>query len=157
MEEIKRPAGVGKVFSRRRFLQVGVSGAGTVLGLSYIGLGLDFLQPPPLGAEPLQTVGKTADFPENMPKPVTYSGQGVKEGVYVVNLGQGNWLALDFHCTHLQCAVNWVAAVGKFMCPCHGGVYDIRGQVLSGPPPKALPRRVIKIIGDSVQVGGILA
>ncbi|KLU58591.1 cytochrome b6-f complex iron-sulfur subunit [Peptococcaceae bacterium CEB3] len=140
--------------TRRRFLGLGVGSVAGVVALGYVGLAFDFLNPPPAGAEPLREVGQTGDFNVNEPRLVTYKGNGIEQGVYVINLGAEGWLALDFHCTHLQCAVNWVGSVNKFMCPCHGGVYDIRGHVLSGPPPRPLYHRVIKIQGNSVMVGG---
>ncbi|AFM39940.1 Rieske Fe-S protein [Desulfosporosinus acidiphilus SJ4] len=146
----------GKGIPRRRFLAWGAGSVGAVIGLSYVGLLGDFLNPPAANAEPLQEVGRVSDFEEGTPKFVTYKGSTTAEGVYVVNLGSEGWLALDFHCTHLQCGVNYVDAVKKYICPCHGGVYDLKGQVLSGPPPKNLPRRVIQIQGDSVMVGGII-
>lgn len=144
--------------SRRRFLKIGIGTAGAILGLSYAGLLGDFLAPPAAAAEgKLQEVGKVRDFPENTPTLASYKGSGVEEGVYVINLGSEGFIALDFHCTHLECAVNWVQASKQFICPCHGGVYDIKGTVLSGPPPKSLNRRVVKVDGDSVQIGGRLA
>lgn len=142
---------------RRRFLKLGIGSAGAILGLSYVGLGLDFINPPSANAATLQEVGKVADFPEKSPKLVTYKGGGVEGGIYIVNFGERGWLALDFHCTHLQCAVNWVAATQQFICPCHGGVYDIMGNVMAGPPPRALRRRIIQVQGDSVQIGGRMA
>lgn len=145
-----------KGMPRRRFLALGIGSAGAIIGLSYVGLLGDFLSPPAANAEPLQEVGRIAEFEEGTPKFVTYKGSTTDEGVYIVNLGNEGWLALDFHCTHLQCGVNYVDSVKQFMCPCHGGVYDIKGQVLSGPPPKNLPRRVIQIQGDSLMVGGML-
>ncbi|MDA8440788.1 MAG: Rieske 2Fe-2S domain-containing protein [Peptococcaceae bacterium] len=147
----KKPAKL----SRRSFLSLGVGTIGAVVGVSYLGLVGDFLNPPPAGAAPLQEVGKVADFAVNTPTLVSYQGDGIEQGVYVVNLGSEGWIAIDFHCTHLQCGINWVDSVGKFMCPCHGGVYDIKGNVLSGPPPRPLHRRVIQVQGDSVQVGGL--
>lgn len=143
---------------RRGFLKWGIGTIGAVIGLGYVGLIGDFLKPQSANAAPLQEVGKVDDFPERVPKLVTYKGSGSEEGIYVINPGgdAGSWLALDFHCTHLQCAVNWVEAVNKFVCPCHGGVYDLQGNVLSGPPPESLRRRVIKLNGDSVMVGGML-
>lgn len=145
-------------FSRRKFLQLGIGTASAVIGLSYVGLIGNFLAPPAASAEgQLQEVGKIGDFPENTPTLVSYKGSGVEEGVYVVNLGAQEFIALDFHCTHLECAVNWVQASKQFICPCHGGVYDIKGTALAGPPPKPLTRRVVKVDGDSVQIGGRLA
>lgn len=140
---------------RRKFLKLGIGSIGAIVGLTYISLLGDFLMPPAANAQTLQEVGKVADFKVGEPKFVSYKGSGVEEGIYVINQGSEGWLALDFHCTHLQCAINWVPATQQFICPCHGGVYDIKGNVLDGPPPKPLPRRIIKVQGDSVQVGGI--
>lgn len=142
--------------SRRRFFKLGVGTLSGLIGISYIGLIGKFLVPPPAGTEPLAEVGKIYNFSEGTPKLVSYKNGGVEQGVYVVNLGNTNWLALDFHCTHLQCAVNWFDPLKSFVCPCHGGVYDIQGHVKSGPPPRSLSRRIIQIQGDSVLVGGSL-
>lgn len=145
-----------KGMPRRRFLAWGVGSISAIIGLSYVGVLGDFLNPPAANAEPLQQVGQVSDFDEGSAKMVTYKGSTTEQGVYVINLGSQGWLALDSHCTHLQCVVNYVDALKKFMCPCHGGVYDLQGHVLSGPPPHNLHRRVIKIQGDSVLVGGML-
>ncbi len=141
---------------RRRFLKLGVGVVGGALGLGYLGLAGDFLIPPSDLSKPLQEVGKIGDFSVGSPTLVAYQGSGGSEGVYVTNLGDNGWLALDFHCTHLQCPVNWYDATKQYICPCHGGTYDINGNVLGGPPPHPLPRRIIKIQGDSVLVGGRL-
>ncbi|MGE5692415.1 MAG: ubiquinol-cytochrome c reductase iron-sulfur subunit [Candidatus Zixiibacteriota bacterium] len=48
-------------------------------------------------------------------------------------------------CTHLGCSVGWNEEKKHFNCPCHGGVYDAAGKVLSGPPPKPLTRFETKV------------
>ena len=50
------------------------------------------------------------------------------------------WLALSSRCMHLGCPVRWVDAAERFICPCHGGVYNIRGMVAGGPPVRPLDR-----------------
>lgn len=50
----------------------------------------------------------------------------------------GNVTALSNVCTHRGCAVAWDAGAGSFSCPCHGGVFDLAGKVVSGPPPAPL-------------------
>jgi hypothetical protein len=41
---------------------------------------------------------------------------------------------------HLGCPVRYVPAAERFICPCHGGVYDFRGMVAGGPPVRPLDR-----------------
>jgi menaquinol-cytochrome c reductase iron-sulfur subunit len=41
-------------------------------------------------------------------------------------------------CPHLGCPINWHPDRGQFNCPCHGGSFDARGQLVSGPPPRAM-------------------
>ena len=149
----KNAAAIG----RRKFLGLGIGTIGVALGLSYVGLLGSFLNTPPAsGAMELQSVGDFDKFPVNTATLVSYKGSGVEEGVYVVNLGSEGVIALDFHCTHLQCAVNWVAASKQFICPCHGGIFDMKGTLLAGPPPKSLRRRVLKFEGTNVLIGGML-
>ena len=51
-----------------------------------------------------------------------------------------HWIALSSRCMHLGCPVRFVAAAARFICPCHGGVYDFRGMVAGGPPVRPLDR-----------------
>jgi cytochrome b6-f complex iron-sulfur subunit len=46
--------------------------------------------------------------------------------------------ALSLRCTHAGCLVNWNPKERRFLCPCHGGVFDERGERVSGPPPAPL-------------------
>ena len=41
---------------------------------------------------------------------------------------------------HLGCPVRFVEAAERFICPCHGGVYDFTGKVDGGPPVRPLDR-----------------
>jgi cytochrome b6-f complex iron-sulfur subunit len=45
--------------------------------------------------------------------------------------------AVSSVCTHLGCVV-LVDDEGGYHCPCHGSKFDPRGNVLSGPAPRAL-------------------
>ena len=93
------------------------------------------------------------DLKANGPQEVTYSRfkqdawlrTDIKHSVYVLK-GKGNQLIVFSNiCTHLGCAVSWDAAEKKFLCPCHGGEYDITGKVVGGPPQKPLIRLEHKI------------
>jgi nitrite reductase/ring-hydroxylating ferredoxin subunit len=64
--------------------------------------------------------------------------------IFVDRDGQG-YRALSATCTHLGCRVNWDAAAQQFRCPCHGGVYDREGRVVSGPPPAPLRQLAVRV------------
>lgn len=51
---------------------------------------------------------------------------------------EGSISALSPVCTHAGCIVAWNDAEKSWDCPCHGGRYDIHGNVLTGPPRKNL-------------------
>ena len=74
---------------------------------------------------------------------VRYDGwREVRESrkVYVRRLAPGQFIAYSIVCTHLGCSVRWDGETDRFRCPCHGGVYDIEGEVVAGPPPRPLTR-----------------
>jgi Rieske Fe-S protein len=65
-----------------------------------------------------------------------------------------DFIAMSNICTHLGCRVRWVAERQEFFCPCHNGVYDKLGNVVSGPPPKPLDRYAVKVEDDQIMVLG---
>ena len=50
------------------------------------------------------------------------------------------FIAISTRCMHLGCPVRYIDAAKRFVCPCHGGVYDFAGQVDGGPPVRPLDR-----------------
>ena len=50
------------------------------------------------------------------------------------------YIAISTRCMHLGCPVRFVEAAERFICPCHGGVYDFTGKVDGGPPVRPLDR-----------------
>jgi len=60
--------------------------------------------------------------------------------------------ALDSTCTHLGCRTKFNADSGNIECPCHGGVYDTRGNVVSGPPPTPLAQVPVRVEQDRIMV-----
>jgi Rieske Fe-S protein len=63
------------------------------------------------------------------------------------------YVAISTRCMHLGCPVRYIAASERFVCPCHGGVYDFRGKVAGGPPVRPLDRFYTRIRNGRVQVG----
>jgi len=90
--------------------------------------------------------GRVNDFE---PGSVTAFQQG---RFYLTRLDGGGFLALSRTCTHLGCTVPWVEEEKKFVCPCHASAFDIRGDVVSPPAPRALDTFPVRIEGDVVKV-----
>jgi menaquinol-cytochrome c reductase iron-sulfur subunit len=63
------------------------------------------------------------------------------------------FVAITSRCAHVGCPVNFVPAAGEFICPCHGGVYNFRGQRVGGPPPRPLDRFLTRVRSGQVEVG----
>jgi Rieske Fe-S protein len=70
--------------------------------------------------------------------------------VYVVTQDGREYIALSNICTHLGCRVRWITDQGVFFCPCHNGVFDKVGTVVSGPPPRPLDQYDLKIEDDKL-------
>ncbi len=54
---------------------------------------------------------------------------------------------------HLGCPVRYSEAAERFICPCHGGVYNFRGEVAGGPPVRPLDRFYTFVANDYVYIG----
>ncbi len=96
---------------------------------------------------------------ENEPLAVTlrvarqdgYSQVVDRKVVYLVRRGN-EVRAMGSTCTHLGCRTSYDRPNQRIICPCHGGVYDLEGKVVSGPPPAPLPSVATRIDGDRVLV-----
>ena len=147
----------GETVTRRRFMTAVTHGAGGVAAAAFALPALGFAIGPIFSREPFnwQPVGKPSDF--------TQSQYSIKVITIVQGIGEaGNsiaymrkrdpqidtepedqynhYVALSSRCMHLGCPVRYVAAAERFICPCHGGVYDFRGMVAGGPPVRPLDR-----------------
>jgi cytochrome b6-f complex iron-sulfur subunit len=77
-----------------------------------------------------------------------------KFGVWLVHTGNDvvhnapGFYALLVTCTHLGCTPNWLAAEGKFKCPCHGSGFRPTGINFEGPAPRPLERARIVLADD---------
>ena len=58
------------------------------------------------------------------------------------------FFALLTVCTHLGCTPNYLAAEGKFKCPCHGSGYHLTGINFEGPTPRPLERCRVLLSDD---------
>lgn len=65
----------------------------------------------------------------------------------------GALVALSAVCTHMGCIVQWQKDRQEFFCPCHGGRYTSDGAVISGPPPRPLPKLPFAVANGIITVG----
>jgi len=65
--------------------------------------------------------------------------------VWMVKKRNGEVVAYSPLCTHLGCGYRWKIERKEFFCPCHASVFDMDGNVLSGPAPRPLDTLPVKI------------
>jgi quinol---cytochrome c reductase iron-sulfur subunit, bacillus type len=160
----------GETINRRRFMSGVTHGAGGVAAMAFTLPALGFALGPLFSRVPFswQVIGKTSDFTKT-----TYATkvltivQGIGEaGNSIAYVRQrdpsidkepadqyNQYVALSSRCMHLGCPVRFVAAAERFICPCHGGVYDFRGLVAGGPPVRPLDRFYTRVRNGMVEVG----
>ena len=147
----------GETVNRRRFMGMVTHSAGGVAAAAFTLPALGFALGPLFSRVPFQwqPIGPPDDFVQT-----TYTTkiltivQGIGEAGYSIAYVRtrdpsidkepgdqyNRWVALSSRCMHLGCPVRFVAAAQRFICPCHGGVYDFRGMVAGGPPVRPLDR-----------------
>jgi cytochrome b6-f complex iron-sulfur subunit len=89
------------------------------------------------------------EVPEGEAKFFEFAGSSA----VLVRTGQGELIALSAVCTHLGCIVQWEKTKQDFLCPCHGGHYRADGTVISGPPPKPLPKLPFTVENGNIIIG----
>ena len=166
----------GETVTRRRFINLAGQGAGAVAVAAFVLPALGFAAGSAIFERPevqWETVGVPDDFPNDtyVPKVVTEVsgiGQTGKTTIYMrartdsdrapnpEQLHEGtteDFIAISTRCMHLGCPVRYVPASERFICPCHGGVYDFTGKVSGGPPVRPLDHFYVRVKDGQVQVG----
>jgi cytochrome b6-f complex iron-sulfur subunit len=136
--------------NRRRFLD-GVLGAGFASTLAAIVYPVwRYLIPPASGEPATQSVvaAQAAQVKANSGLLFKF---GSKPGL-LIRTPEGELQAFSAVCTHLQCTVQYKGDTSQIWCACHNGLYDLAGNVVSGPPPRPLERLTVNQRGDDIVV-----
>jgi menaquinol-cytochrome c reductase iron-sulfur subunit len=164
----------GETVTRRRFMTLTVHGAGAVAASAFLLPAIGFAAGSAIFDRPPATweaVGATSEFTptDYVPRVITETagvGEVGKTTVYMrahnpqidgaidpTIPGGGHFVAISSRCMHLGCPVRWVQAAERFICPCHGGVYNLLGAPTGGPPVRPLDRFYTRVVNGQVQVG----
>lgn len=150
---------------RRGFLGIAIFAAGGLIAAIYAIPGLAYLLGPALEKVQAQSWIPLGPVSKVEPGVPTLFRAGVKRQtgwivneeqltVYVLTENGRDFIALSNICTHLGCRVRWVEGQQEFFCPCHNGVFDKSGQVVSGPPPRPLDQYPVKVEGGQLYIQG---
>jgi Rieske Fe-S protein len=160
----------GETITRRRFMTGSAHTAGAIATASFTLPALGFAFGPIFkrNVAHWEVVGSADQFNEDNYIPVVITlvpnmGEAGKSTAYVRKKNpaidtdiydrETPYIAISDRCVHLGCPVRWVDAAERFICPCHGGVYDILGRPVSGPPPRPLDRFYTRVSGENVELG----
>lgn len=160
----------GETVTRRRLMTGTAHGAGAIAASAFLLPSLGFAVAPIFkeSDQPWQDVIGLDELPDDtyVPKTITLVtgvGQAGKSTVYLRKRNEAiddekadeynQIVALSTRCMHLGCPVRYVSAAERFICPCHGGVYDFVGRVDGGPPVRPLDRFYTRVRGNRVEIG----
>lgn len=135
---------------RRRFLDV-------LLGAGFVSTAVAIVYPvwryliPPVSGEPATQSVVASQASQVKSNSGLVFKFGSKPGL-LIRTPEGDLRAFNAICTHLECTVQYKADISQIWCPCHNGIYDLNGNVVSGPPPRPLERLVVNQRGDDVVV-----
>jgi Rieske Fe-S protein len=160
----------GETITRRRFMTGTAHTAGAIAASAFALPALGFAIGPIFKSTPhrWEVVGTESMFTDTNYTPVVITltpniGEAGKSTAYIRQFNpeidtdpydRGTpYIAISSRCAHLGCPVRWVDAAERFICPCHGGVYDLLGRRVGGPPVRPLDRFYTRVNGEDVELG----
>lgn len=128
------PEAKAEKINRRQFLLVALAAAGAALVVQAGAALYQFLKPTPQvgGFGSVVNAGNVKEF-----KVGTVETVREMHG-FVSRVDASGALVMSWRCTHLGCTVPWVESEQQFHCPCHGSIFNTKGEVLAGPAPRPL-------------------
>ncbi len=137
--------------NRRSFLKRAWAWLGVIAGIELAAVAFNFLSVGKRKSKHLNpALIKSAGIIESIPPGSVIP---FKSGhFYLVRMDDGGFLALSLACTHLGCAISFDGSKKEFICPCHSSVFDMTGNVLKPPAPRALDTYRVFIEGGEVKI-----
>lgn len=134
-----------KKIHRRGFIDWIIGAFFALGGLAWIISILAYLRPDVTGTWGVQEVAKVGEIPPGQGVNVPFKGTTV----LIINL-PGGFVAYSAVCPHAGCFVEWDPDRDQIICPCHKGIFDLEGNVVSGMPPRSLKKYRVKTVGDRI-------
>jgi len=135
--------------SRRDFTKIVTAFLGSIMG-AIVGIPvIGYIISPALKGKALDdwvSLGLLENYPVGQPTLFTFTRTKVNGwerttnsyGVFVLRETENDLKVLSNICTHLSCRVAWIDETQSYKCPCHDAEFDMRGEVIYGPPPRPL-------------------
>ena len=135
---------------RRSFIQTVLGGSLTLVSGSVLYPVFRFMTPPEVSEAETSSVlvGTLNEMPPGSSKAFRF---GTKPGL-LVRSETGEMYAHIAVCSHLGCIVQHSKERNGIWCACHGALFDLRGNVVSGPPPKPLTPLNVIVQNDEIFV-----
>lgn len=149
--------------SRRNFLVIATGAIGGIIGIALFIPGIAYIIGPAIQKEKSENwvrlgptskveIGTPTLFKATVERQTGWIVNQEEISVYVLTENGRDYVALSNICTHLGCRVRWIAEQTQFFCPCHNGVFDKDGAVISGPPPRPLDQYQMKVEGNQLYI-----
>jgi len=147
--------------SRRNFLSLATLAIGGLISTALVIPAIAYILGPTLQSQKTQEwipLGSTKKiglstptlFKANIQKQTGWIQSDQEISAYCLTEDGRTFLAISNICTHLGCHVRWITEQQSFYCPCHNGIFDKEGNVVSGPPPRPLDRYEVKVENDQL-------
>jgi Rieske Fe-S protein len=155
-----------KEVSRRGFLSTLTWAIGALIGAGFTLPALAYIIGPalveeasdewiPLGLSNKIELGVPTLFKTTIERQTGWIVNQEEVTVYVLTRDGREFTAMSNICTHLGCRVRWIDDRSQFFCPCHNGVFNQAGEVVSGPVPRNLDRYEIKVEDEQIFLRGV--
>jgi len=134
---------------RRRMMTGLAAGLGLLVAMGGAVPVAGFLMPPKgmLGEGNLVKVATASEMQRRASKPLLLFGRSM----LLLRDERGRFYATSAICTHMNvCHLEWNEQRSLLECPCHGGAFDVHGNVVRGPASIPLPTYPVERLGEEL-------